>query len=89
MRCIRQFDLREFDLSLTDFTALVQLVNYATEPANSISIWVTGGFGSARLFAPGSAPVDLPLRRSGGRTEITVPALAAYGAVLCTRAQML
>jgi hypothetical protein len=63
---------------------LIQLVNYATEPAKSIAIWVTGSFGSARLYAPGSAPLDLPVRPSGGRTEITVPALAAYGAVLCS-----
>jgi hypothetical protein len=64
---------------------MIQLVNYATEPAKSISIWITGSFGSARLFAPDSAPVDLPLRHSGGRTEIGVPTLAAYGAVLCSR----
>jgi hypothetical protein len=63
---------------------LIQLVNYATEPAKSIVIWVTGSFGSARLYAPGSAPLDLPVRPSGGRTEITIPALAAYGAVLCS-----
>ncbi len=63
---------------------LIQLVNYASAPAGSIAIWITGSFGSARLYAPGSTPVDLPLRRSGGRTEITVPTLAAYGAVLCS-----
>jgi hypothetical protein len=63
---------------------LVQLVNYATEGAKSIAIWVTGSFASARLYAPGSAPLELPLRRSGGRTEITVPSLGAYGAVLCS-----
>ena len=66
---------------------LIQLVNYATEPAKSIAIWVTGSFGSARLYAPGSAPLDLPVRPSGGRTEITVPALAAYGAVVLTIGQ--
>ena len=63
---------------------LIQLVNYATEPAKSIAIWVTGSFASARLYAPGSAALDLPVKPSGGRTEITVPALAAYGAVLCS-----
>ena len=63
---------------------LIQLVNYATEPVGSITIWITGSFGSARLYTPGSVPVDLPLRQSGGRTEITVPRLAAYGAVLCS-----
>jgi hypothetical protein len=54
----------------------IRLVNYAAEPAKSIAIWVTGSFGSARLYAPGSAPLDLPVRPGGGRTEITVPALA-------------
>ena len=63
---------------------LIQLVNYATEGAKSITIWVTGSFGSARLYAPGGAPLDLPPRRNGGRTEITIPTLAAYGAVLCS-----
>lgn len=63
---------------------LIQLVNYASAPVESIAIWVTGSFVSARLYAPGGVPVDLPLRRSGGRTEITVPTLAAYGAVLCS-----
>jgi hypothetical protein len=63
---------------------LIQLVNYATQPAESIAIWITGSYGSARLYAPGAAPVDLPLRLSGDRTEITVPTLAAYGAVLCS-----
>jgi hypothetical protein len=63
---------------------LIQLVNYATERAASIAIWVTGSFASARLYAPGSAPVELPLRHNGGRTEITVHALGAYGAVLCS-----
>jgi len=62
---------------------LIQLVNYATEPAKTIAIWVTGSFVSARLYAPGGAPVDLPVRRSGGRTEITIPTLATYGALLC------
>jgi hypothetical protein len=64
---------------------LIQLVNYAGTPAESIAIWVTGSFSSARLYAPEGAPVDLPLRRSGDRTEITVPTLAAYGAVVTTR----
>ena len=63
---------------------LIQLVKYATERAASIAIWVTGSFASARLYAPGSAPLKLPLRHNGGRTEITVPALGAYGAILCS-----
>jgi hypothetical protein len=61
---------------------LIQLVNYASLPAAPLTIWVTGRFSSARLYADGAAPVELALRRSGGRTEIAVPPLAAYGAVI-------
>jgi hypothetical protein len=61
---------------------LIQLVNYADAPAEDISIWVTGRFAAARMHSPESEPVELPVRRSGGRTEITVPKLAQYGAVV-------
>jgi hypothetical protein len=61
---------------------LIQLVNYADAPAEEISIWVTGKFTAASMHSPESEPVDLPVRRSGGRTEITVPKLAQYGAVV-------
>lgn len=65
---------------------LIHLVNYATEPAESVVIWVTGQFGSARLITADGTSAELPLKRSGGRTEITVPKLAVYGVVLCSRA---
>lgn len=61
---------------------LIQLVNYAAAPAEGISIWLTGKFAAARMHAPGSEAADLPLRRSGGRTEVTVPRLAQYGAII-------
>jgi len=63
---------------------LIQLVNYATAPAESVVVWVTGRLNSARLYVPNGDSVDLPLRRSGGRTEIAVPRFATYAAVLCT-----
>jgi hypothetical protein len=61
---------------------LIQLVNYATEPSEKISIWVTGKFAAARMLSPGSQPLDLTVRRSGGRTEIAIPKLAHYGALI-------
>jgi len=61
---------------------LIQLVNYAGAPAPSLTIWVTQRFNTARLYAPESAPADVPLKRSGSRTEIVVPPLAVYAALL-------
>ena len=64
--------------------ALIQLLNYATTPFDSkITLRLNGTFKSAHLYTPESAPVDLGVRvMSGGRTEITVPKLAIWGAVL-------
>jgi hypothetical protein len=61
---------------------LVQMVNYADAPADSLTLWLTQKCTAARLYVPGSAPSDLPLKRSGGRTEIVIPPLAVYGALL-------
>ena len=64
--------------------ALIQLLNYATTPFDSkITLRLNGTFKTARMHTPESAPVDLGVRvMSGGRTEITVPKLAIWGAVL-------
>jgi hypothetical protein len=61
---------------------LIQLVNYADAPAESVVISIADKFSTARLYAPASEPVELPVRRSGRRTEIAVPNLAICGAVL-------
>ena len=60
----------------------IQLVNYADVPADSLAVWTTQKFKAAHLYLPGSAPADLPLKRSGGRTEIAIPRLPVYGALL-------
>jgi hypothetical protein len=64
--------------------ALIQLLNYATTPFDSkITLRLNGTFKRAHLYTPESAPVDLGVRvMPGGRTEITVPKLAIWGAVL-------
>jgi hypothetical protein len=61
---------------------LLQLINYADLPSDSIRIWLSGKFSAARLYAPETDAVDVPMRHSGSRTEITIPLLAVYGALL-------
>jgi hypothetical protein len=61
---------------------LIRLANYATAPSGPVQIWVTGRFGSARLESPDLPPAELVVKRSGGRTEITIAKLVAFGAVL-------
>jgi len=61
---------------------IIQLVNYADAPADALTVWSTRRWKAARLYLPGSAPADLPLKRSGGRTEIAIPRLPVYGALV-------
>jgi hypothetical protein len=64
--------------------ALIQLLNYATSPFNSkITLRLNGNYRTARLYTPEDAPLDLTTRLMvNGRTEVTVPKLAVWGAVL-------
>ncbi len=64
-----------------DGRLLIRIVNYATAPAESVRIQVTGQFRSARLEAPDHPSLELPLRRRGGQTELTIPTLRVIGAV--------
>ncbi len=63
---------------------LIQLLNYATSPFNSrITLRFNGSYKTARLYTPESAPVDIVTRASGnGRTEVSIPGIAVWGAVL-------
>ena len=63
-------------------TLLVQLVNYFDHPVEAITLRVTGKFRSARMETPESAEMDLPLREAEGRTEVTIPKLLLWGAIL-------
>lgn len=60
---------------------LIQMVNYADAPADTITIWVMRKVAAARLEVPNSTTIDLPVRRRGGRSEIVVPQLEIYGAL--------
>ncbi len=70
--------------ALSGKRALIQLLNYATTPFNSrVTLRFNGIFKTARLFTPEGPPLDLEARTiPKGRTEISIPKLAVWGAVL-------
>jgi hypothetical protein len=62
---------------------LVQLLNYAGRPIDRVTIRFNGNFRTARLYTPENPPLALSVRATGnGRTELLIPKLAAWGAVL-------
>ncbi len=65
-------------------SALIQLLNYATTPFNSkITLRFNGSFKTAHLFTPEKAPLELEVRvMNDSRTEVTVPGLEIWGALL-------
>jgi hypothetical protein len=62
---------------------LVQLLNYAGRPIDRVTVRFNGSFKTARLYTPENPPLDLSVRATGnGRTELLIPTLTAWGAVL-------
>ena len=62
---------------------LVQLLNYATVPTERVTIRVNGTFQSGRYYTPDGAPLDLSPRATGnGRTEILIPRISGWGALV-------
>ena len=64
-------------------TALVQLANYATEPARfPATMWIRGTFRAARFFDPAKTePEPLKLLPRSGGAELHLPPVAAYAAI--------
>ena len=64
-------------------TALVQLANYATEPARfPATMWIRGSFRAARFFDPAKTePEPLKLLPKSGGAELHLPPVAAYAAI--------
>jgi hypothetical protein len=63
---------------------LLQLLNYATRPYESrMTFRLNGKFTRVRFHAPNQEPIDVAIRTTtNGRTEVTIPALAVWGAIL-------
>jgi hypothetical protein len=61
---------------------LLQLVNYATGPAELITVRVAGAYRSARLFRPEAPPLDLTIDKSGAKIEVTIDSVAVCAALL-------
>jgi hypothetical protein len=61
---------------------LIQLLNYSNSAAPAITIRLSGSFRRARLLAPDAEPAALDVRAEEGRTDVTIPKLALWGAVL-------
>ncbi|MBI4875949.1 MAG: hypothetical protein HY822_15035 [Acidobacteria bacterium] len=61
---------------------LVQLINYASEPADLITVRVRGEYRGARLFRPHAPSVELKTRLSKGNTEVRLEEVAVYAALL-------
>lgn len=69
--------------STCDKRVLVQLLNYAGRPIDRVTVRFNGSFKTARLYTPENPPLDLSVRATGnGRTELLIPTLTAWGAVL-------
>ena len=64
---------------------LIEMVNYATEPADAVMIRLAGEYRSARLYDFDSGPVALELEKSERGTEVKVPTVAVYAAVVLER----
>jgi hypothetical protein len=61
---------------------LVQLLNYAGSPAEAITIRVAGLFKTARWYVPEAEPVTLAMKREEGKTDVSIPKLPLWGALL-------
>lgn len=66
----------------TGTRVLVQLLNYASYPAESVLVRFAGDFSRARFYTPESSPEELAVEKSDGRLEISIPKLPVYGALL-------
>lgn len=61
---------------------LVQLVNYASAPAEAVTVRVTGGYRTARLYSPDGASSNPEVETGGGRMQVGIRSIAVYAALL-------
>lgn len=61
---------------------LIGIVNYATEPAEAIVLRLAGQYQSAQFYGLEGPPVALNLEQSERGTQVTVPTVPVYAAVV-------
>lgn len=61
---------------------LVQLLNYADYPGQTMTVQAAGGFRTARLFTPEGGASELTVKQVSGKSEVSIPRLVAAGALL-------
>jgi hypothetical protein len=61
---------------------LLQLLNYSTYPAQSLTVRLYEDFRAAQFHTPEGGVTELAVDRTGGRTEILIPELPVAGALL-------
>ena len=64
---------------------LIHLVNYATEPADAVMIRLAGEFRGARLYGLDGATAALELEKSEQVTQVQIPTVPVYAAVVLER----
>jgi hypothetical protein len=69
-------------LSTGEGRLLLQLVNYATYPVETITVRVPGKYTTARYYTPEGPAVPLSIDKVEDKLEITIPKLNIYGALL-------
>jgi len=83
---VRLFNAASLLAQVTSGTAgaplLVQLVNYATEPAEQVTVRAAGQFRRARLFTPGSPQLELKISQRAQYCDARIPGLGVHAAVL-------
>jgi hypothetical protein len=61
---------------------LVQMINYASGPSETITVRVRGPYRTARLFGLNGSAVDLPVEKSEPSIELTIERIQTYAALV-------
>jgi hypothetical protein len=61
---------------------LVQMLNYADFPAESMTVQAASGFRTARLYTEDGVVTELPVKAVSGKSEVSIPRLVIAGALL-------
>ncbi|MGO9257409.1 MAG: hypothetical protein ACLQU1_14030 [Bryobacteraceae bacterium] len=61
---------------------LVQMLDYADFPAESMTVQVESGYRTARLYTPENGVTELAVKAVQGKSEVSIPRLVVAGALL-------